>query len=107
MLESLEMGTTCEMREFSMVREALSTLGFKIKTELDPNPYPIIGWKNRQEMRRHGVKSHEPKITLPKRLSAEMIEYIWQLAEFRNASSMLVLSSRSEEPVRLNLFDLE
>ncbi len=106
-LESLGMGTTCEMQEFSMVQEALSSLGFEITTELDPNPYPIIGWKNRQEMRRHGVKSPEPKITLPKRLSAEMIEYIWQLAEFKNASSMLILSSRSEEPLKLNLFDLE
>jgi hypothetical protein len=107
MLESLEMGTTCEMREFSMVREALSDLGFEVRTELDPNPYPIIGWKNRQEMRHHGVKSPEPKITLPKKLSPGMIEYIWQLAEFKSASSMLILSARSQEPLRLNLFDLE
>jgi len=106
-LESLSMGTTCEMREFSIIREALSSLGFEIKTQLDPNPYPIIGWKNREEMRRHGVDSPEPKISLPKRLSDEMVAYIWQLAEFRNASSMIIISTHSDKSLRLNLFDFK
>jgi len=93
--ESLALGTTCEMREFSKIQEALTTLGYGIKTKLDSRPYPIIGWKNRKRMRKHGIDSPEPEIKLPKQLSSEMIEYIWQLAEFRISTSMIVLSSSS------------
>lgn len=94
-LESLAMGTTCEMREFSKIHEALASLGCEIKTNLDSRPYPIIGWKNRKMMRKHGIESPEPEIKLPKQLSSEMIEYIWQLAEFRTGTSMIVISAPS------------
>ena len=96
-LESLAMGTTCEMREFSKIHEALTTLGYVIKTNLDSRPYPIIGWKNRKTMRKLGIESPEPEIILPKQLSSEMIEYIWQLAEFRTGTSRIVLSSSSSD----------
>ncbi len=94
-LESLTMGTTCEMREFSKIQEALTSLGYEIKTNLDSRPYPIIGWKNRKTMQNLGIESPEPEIKLPKHLSSEMIEYIWQLAEFRTSISTIVLSSSS------------
>ncbi len=94
-LESLAMGTTCEMREFSKIQEALTSLGYDIKTNLDSRLYPIIGWKNRTIMSKLGIESPEPEIKLPKQLSSEMIEYIWQLAEFRTGTSKIVLSSSS------------
>ncbi len=94
-LESLAMGTTCEMREFSKIQEALTSLGYEIKTNLDSRPYPIIGWKNRKTMSKLGIESPEPEIKLPKQLSSKMIEYIWQLAEFRTGISKIVLSSSS------------
>ncbi|MHA1613866.1 MAG: hypothetical protein ACTSYJ_03410 [Candidatus Thorarchaeota archaeon] len=102
-LESLTMGTTCEMREFSKIQEALTSLGYEIKTNLDPRPYPIIGWKNRKRMQNHGIESPEPEIELPKQLSSEMIEYIWQLAEFRTNVSMIVLSSPSDDSSKIKL----
>lgn len=94
-LESLTMGTTCEMREFSKIQEVLTSLGYEIKTNLDSRPYPIIGWKNRKTMRKLGIESPEPEIKLPKQLSSEMIEYIWQLAEFRTSISKIVISASS------------
>jgi len=94
-LESLSMRTTCEMREFSKIQEAFSSIGFELKTNLDSNTYSIIGWRNRKELRKFGIESPEPKIELPKQLSSDMIEYIWQLAEFRNGLTMTIIASPS------------
>ncbi|MCJ7817831.1 MAG: hypothetical protein MUP60_03170 [Candidatus Thorarchaeota archaeon] len=102
-LESLAMRTTCEMKVFSTIQNALTSLGFDIKTVPDPNPYSIIGWRNRRELRKHGIKSPEPEIQLPSNISSEMIEYIWQLAEFRNDLSMTIITSISDEPFEIEL----
>ncbi|TFG31377.1 hypothetical protein EU528_06380 [Candidatus Thorarchaeota archaeon] len=106
-LESLSMGTTCEMREFSKINEALSSLGFEIKTNLDSRVYPIIGWRNRKVLEGQGIESPEPEIKLPKQLSSEMVEYIWQLAEFRSNASMTLVAATSDEPIRIDLSKLE
>ena len=106
-LESLSMGTTCEMREFSLIKDALALLGFDVKTNLDPRPFPIIGWRNRKVLRAHGIESPELEIELPKQLSYEMMEYIWQLAEFRSNASMTLIAATSDEPIRINLSELE
>ena len=87
LLTSMTLRTTCEMRVFSKVKSAFSTLGFDIKTVPEPDRYSFIGWRNRRVMRKHGIKSPEPKIEVPENISSELIEYIWQLAEFRNEIS--------------------
>jgi len=106
-LDSLSMGTTCEMCEFSKINDALSSLGFKFKTNLDSRPYPIIGWRNRKVLQDQGIESPEPEIQLPKQLSNEMVEYIWQLAEFRSNASMTLVAATSDEPIRIDLSKLE
>ena len=106
-LENLNIGTTCEMREFSKIQEALSTIGFEIKTVHDKKEYPIVGWKNRRVMGAHGIQSPEPKIEIPQSLSSEMIEYIWQLADFRSNNQMTLVAATSDEPIKFNLFDLK
>lgn len=83
-MESLALRTTCEMKKYPQVADALTTLGFEIPTLPESESYSIIGWRNRRTLRKHGVSSPEPKIEVPKHLSSEMIEYIWQLAEYRN-----------------------
>lgn len=107
LLESLSMGTTCEMREFSKVQDALKALEFEVKTSLDPRPYPIIGWKNRKVLREQGIESPEPIIELPKQLSYEMMEYIWQLAEFRSNASMTLIATSSDDTIKIDLSRLE
>ncbi|MGY5879895.1 MAG: hypothetical protein RTV31_06570 [Candidatus Thorarchaeota archaeon] len=107
LLESLSMGTTCELREFSKIQNALSSLGFDLKTNLDPRPYPIIGWKNREVLLDQGIESPEPKIELPKQLSYEMMEYIWQLAEFRSNASMTLIAASSDDTIKIDLSRLE
>lgn len=102
-LENLNMGTTCEMREFSQIQEALSSIGFEIKTIRDKKEYPIIGWKNRKVLQSQGIDSPEPKIILPKNLSREMIEYIWQLAEFRSSNPMTLIAATSDESIEIDL----
>jgi len=106
-LENLNMGTTCEMREFSLIQEALSTIGFEIKTIQEKNEYPIIGWKNRKVLQAHGIDSPEPQIELPQNLSSEMIEYIWQLADFRSKNQMTMIAATSDDSIRINLSDLK
>jgi len=106
-LESLEMGTTCEKREFSKVQDALHALGFDVKTSLDPRPYPIIGWKNRKVLQEQGIESPEPVIELPKQLSYEIMVYIWQLAEFRSNASMTLVAASSDETIQIDLSRLE
>ncbi|MBY8998826.1 MAG: hypothetical protein KGD60_13950, partial [Candidatus Thorarchaeota archaeon] len=83
-LASMKLRTTCEMKVFSKVASALSALGFDIKTMPESEVYSIIGWRNRRVLRKHGIESPEPTIKVPEHISSEMIEYIWQLAEFRN-----------------------
>ncbi|MGY5859832.1 MAG: hypothetical protein RTU63_10720 [Candidatus Thorarchaeota archaeon] len=106
-LESLAVGTTCEMREFVKIQEALSSIGFDIKTDLDSRPYSIIGWKNRKVLREHGIESPEPEIELPELLSYEMTMYIWQLAELKSNASRTMIAAPSEGTVKINLGDLE
>jgi len=89
-IESLGLGTTCEMKVFSKIQEALSSLGFNLRTNLDPNTYHVIGWRNRKVLRAQGIESLELEIKLPPQLSGEMIEYIWQLAEFRNTVKVAI-----------------
>ena len=84
-LESLAMGTTCGMKTFSKVADSLSTLGFNIITVPELEPYSFIGWRSRRTMKEQGFESPEPKINIPSKFSSEMIEYIWQLTEFRNS----------------------
>jgi len=100
------MGTTCEMREFSKIQEALSTLGFHIETNLDSRPYPIIGWKNRKIMSAQGIESPEPEIKIPKQLSSEMVEYLWQLVEFRSSSRMTLIAGTTDQPMKIDLSKL-
>jgi hypothetical protein len=106
-LESLGMGTTCEMRKFSTIKDALSTLGFEVTTTLDPRTYPIIGWRNREVLQKQGIESPEPEIEMPKQLSYEMAYYIWQLAEFRSNASMTLIAATSDEPIEIDLSKLE
>ncbi|MHA1949452.1 MAG: hypothetical protein ACXAAO_11635 [Candidatus Thorarchaeota archaeon] len=89
-LESLAMRTTCEMKVFTNVQKTLKILGFDIETRTDRNRYKIIGWRNRKVLGKHGIKSPEPKIVLPDSITSEMIEYIWQLAEYRNGKLIVV-----------------
>jgi len=103
LLESLSMGTTCEMREFSQVQDALSVLGCEVKTSLDCRPYPVIGWKNRKVLQEQGIESPEPIIELPKQLSYEMMEYIWQLADFRSNASMTLIDASSDDTIKIDL----
>ena len=102
-LESLSMGTTCEMREFAKIQEAFSSLGYELKTNQEPDTYSIIGWRNRKVMRKFGIESPEPEIELPKQLSSDMIEYIWELAEFRNGLSMTIIASASDTSFQIEL----
>jgi hypothetical protein len=107
LIESLSMGTTCEMRDFSKVQKALTSLGFDIETIVDPRPYPIIGWKNREIMKGHGFESPEPIIELPKQLSSEMVTYIWQLADFRSNVSMTLIAASSDDSIKIDLSRLK
>lgn len=107
LLESQSMGTTCELREFPMIKDALSALGFDIKTSIDPRPYPIIGWKNRKVLKEQGIESPEPLVELPQQLSQEMMEYIWQLAEFRSNASMTLIAPPSDESIKIDLSRLK
>jgi len=107
LIESLSMGTTCEMRKFSKIQDALSSLGFDVKTNLDPRPYPIIGWKNRKVLQEQGIESPEPVIELPKQLSYEMMVYIWELAEFRSNASMTLIAASSDDTIKIDLSRLE
>ena len=83
--ESLAVGTTCEMKQFPMIADALSELGFEIKRAQDAETYSVIGWRNRDALRALGIDSPEPKIKIPDNISSDMIDYIWQLADYRKS----------------------
>jgi hypothetical protein len=92
------------MREFVKIQDALSSLGFNVRTVLDSRSHSIIGWRNRKVLREQGIESPEPEIKLPKQLSYEMVEYIWLLAGFRSNTSRTMIAT--DGSVKINLSDL-